>query len=888
MIKDVKPSRPSRPEPTGRTYAEFLVRKFSEEAKKQIDRENAEKIKEPEGGEFVKWLNELSKKELAVAGGKGANLAEMYNMNLPVPRAFVVTAQAYAYFIKSTRIDEKIYAILNRIDVNNTAELEDSAKEIQKVIISAQMPVKIQDEVIESYDTLNLDSEMLKREDISMDALNILRISKEPEFVAVRSSATTEDLGTASFAGQQETFVNVKGNAELLESVKKCWASLFTARAIYYRQKRGFKHVKAEIAVIVQRMVNSDKSGVIFTINPLNNKNEIVIEAVFGLGEGIVSGAIEPDQYLMSKPDLRLTSKHISRKEIFITRTADGKTVKMQLPEIKKNQQVLTESEMKQLANYSLRLEEHYNHPQDIEFGVEAGRCYILQTRPVTTKAKVEEARDIKATLLSQGLAASPGIASGKVKIVYNLIDLEKVMKGDVLVTKMTNPDMVVTMQRAAAIVTDEGGSTAHAAIVSREMGIPCVVGTKNATQKLKDGMEITVDGTSGKVYEGRVEGVTYERVKVNPIVKTRTKIKVITDLPEYAERAAEAKVDGIGLLRLEGIIAGAKKHPMQYLKENRVHEYEELIFNGVKRIVEHFTGHECWVRTSDIRTDEFNDLPGAPRIERNPMLGMHGIRASLKYPGLFKAELRALKRVADLNIAKIGVMMPQVISVEEIQETKKLMQELDMHNVVLGIMVETPAAVELMDKMCEQKIHFASMGTNDLTQFTLAIDRGNEQLQALYNEMNPAVLRMASHVINVCKKYGVKSSICGQAGSNPEMARFLVQRGIDSISVNADAAHEISKIVQEEETKLEDEKKREHATVQERLKEFKEKVEKSEEEKEHKKEEKEKELEEIEQHKKPSDIPSFITEEEQINKELGVKEGGEEWEEAEEQLDIF
>jgi len=775
-----------------KTYAESLVEKFSRanQTEKKQKSEFDEDI-------FIKWLTELGKDDIPIAGGKGANLGEMFNAGMPVPPAFVITAQSYDYFLKENNLYDKIKNIIKQIDVNNTQELEEKAKEIRGMVAEAEMPSELQDAIVEAYNTLNIDAEVMKT--AAKDALGIMKVAAEPCFVAVRSSATTEDLGSSSFAGQQETFLNVKGNGELISSVKKCLASLFTARAIFYRAKRGFEHEKYLIAVVVQRMINSDKSGVIFTINPLDDKEEIIVEAVFGLGEGIVSGTIMPDHYVVNKKSIAVIEKSIGIKELMFTRDSSGKTFTQPLLPLQRREQVLTESEIKQLSNCSLEIESHYNHPQDIEFAIEAGRIYIVQTRPITTMGKKEEKREINAVSILNGLPASPGIASGVVRIVYTMNDLNKIQQGDILVTKMTNPDMVVSMQKASAIVTDEGGATAHAAIVSREIGIPCVVGTKKATSLLKDGMIVTVNGFDGRVYEGKLNSENVS-VEILPVVKTRTKIKVLVELPDFAERAAKTEADGIGLVRLEGIIASAKKHPLQYLKENKIEEYEELIFNGLSRIAKFFQGKSMWIRTSDIRSDEFQDLEGSPSVEKNPMLGVHGIRASLKYPELFKAELRAIKKISEQG-AIIGIMFPQIISIDEVIRAKAIVNELNM-NVEFGVMIETPAAVEIIDELCKE-INFISFGTNDLTQYTLAIDRGNESLQDMYDEMHPAVLLQISKVINSCKKHGVKSSICGQAGSKPEMARFLVKSGIDSISVNADAANEISKIVAEIEQEI-------------------------------------------------------------------------------------
>jgi pyruvate,water dikinase len=755
------------------------------------EKESAEKI------DFVKWFSEMNKDSGSVAGGKGANLSEIYNLKVPVPPGFVVTAQAYDYFIKKAGLDKKIRDILDKIDYQDTKQLDDSTKKIRDLIVKSNFPAEMQEEILEAYE--NLDT---KNIDLAKgSARDILSTSSEPIFVAVRSSATTEDLAEASFAGQQESYVNIKGNEQLIEAIKKCFASLFTSRATYYRNKQGFKYEQSSLAVVIQRMVDSQKSGVIFSKDPTTGDNHVVMEAVFGLGEGIVSGSITPDKYIVS-PKLEVLDVKLSNKKIAFTRNAAGGKQVVKLNPEKAGMQVLTDYEIKRLADIALKLEEHYGKPQDLEFAIEGENIFIVQTRPITTLGKEvkEEVKELQGVIVLKGLAASQGIASGKVKIVHEMEDLSKVKDGDVLVTEMTNPDMVVTMQRACAIVTDEGGLTAHAAIVSREMGIPCVVGTEEATTKLKEGEVITVDGFSGNVYKGKVgEEVSKEVLEVS--AKTKTKIKVMVDLPSFAKRAAKTGVRQVGLTRIEGIIAESGKHPNYFLENNNVKDYEEIVYKGVSEIAKYFD--EIWVRTSDIRSDEYENLQGAPKEkEANPMLGMHGIRYSLKHPELLKAELMALKRVSDEG-KTIGVLLPQLILVEELRAVKKMLKEIDFIKAKRGVMIETPAAVQLINELCDEGIHFISFGTNDLTQYILAVDRGNEEVQDLYNEMHPAILHQLEYVVRVCNRRNVESSICGQAGSKKEMVKFLVERGIHSISVNADSAKEISDYVAEIEAKM-------------------------------------------------------------------------------------
>ncbi len=753
----------------------------------------------PSGGSgFIKWFSELSNKDVSIAGGKGASLAEMYNSKFPIPPGFVITAQAYSYFIEKSGIIEKMKEKLAGLDIEETEKLENAAKEIREMIANSDMPPEMESEINEAYDIIGSDKSSIAG--ATKTALDILKHSYEPPFVAVRSSATTEDLVEASFAGQQESFLNVKGKSELIRKVKECMASLFTARAVYYREKKGFGQEKAQLAVVVMKMINSDKSGVIFSRNPITMDNTIMMEAVWGLGEGIVSGRIKPDNYIVDGDVLntfKLLDTKLAEKKVAITRSSSGENQIVKLTPERAKQQVLNNYEVKMLAIYAKQLEEHYKKPQDIEFAIEGKDIYIVQSRPITTLGKErKDTKEIGGEVLLSGLGASPGVDSGTVRIVYEIGDLKKVKKGDVLVTEMTNPDMVVTMQKATAIITDEGGITSHAAIVSREMGIPAVVGTGDATKKLKDGDIVTVDGNNGKVYLGKGEK---KIVEVNQIVPTKTKIKVIVDLPDFADRAALSGAKAVGLTRLEGIIAESGKHPFYYAKKDDYADYVKIIYEGIKRIAQPF--EEVWVRTSDIRSDEYRNLDGAPKeVEGNPMLGNHGIRFGLKNPGVLKSEIEAAIKVArEFPEKKIGIMMPQVINLSELKETKKYASEMGMpENFKIGIMVETPAAVQIINDLCAEGISFISFGTNDLTQYILAIDRNNSEVQYIYDEMNPAVLSAISYVIRRCKKFGVETSVCGQSGSREDMVGFLVKEGIDSISVNADAAEKISKLVAE------------------------------------------------------------------------------------------
>jgi len=757
----------------------------------------------------IAWLKDLSKNSIPEVGGKGANLGEMFNSNFPIPNAFAVTAQAYKYFLDSTGIQEKIEKFLSNLNVEDTKSLEEASEKIQDLILSVKIPEDLRKEILEAYSHLDIHNELI---DKATAALHFIKAGRDAPFVAVRSSATAEDLPEASFAGQQETFLNVKGTEQILQAIHECWASLYTARAIYYREKNNFEHSKVLIAVIVQKMVNSTKAGVMFTINPSTNEEEVVIEASYGLGDAVVSGSVSPDQYRVDKTNLKVKDIKINKKEWYLYRDPNtGRTAKRFLNEERANSQVLTESEIRKLATIAMHIEDHYKKPQDIEFAIEDNMVYIVQTRPITTVKKIsekvanrEESQLKEENLIGTGIPASPGIASGPVKIIHELTDIQKIQQGDVLVAEMTNPDYVPAMKKASAIVTDEGGMTSHAAIVSREMGIPAIVGTKDATKALKEGEEITIDGSTGKIYSGFTKVEQKKEIEIpTEIPETKVKVKVNLDMADFAEKASLFQPDGIGLMRLEFIIAKNKTHPVKYIKENRDEEYTIILIREIEQIIKYFKDKPVWIRTSDIRTDEYRDLDGGQNEadESNPMMGMHGIRRSLQIPRLLKAELKAVKYFKDRGYDKVGVMLPMITHLEQIEKVKIMMKELEMENVDLGVMIETPAACFIIHEICkDEKIKFISIGSNDLTQFTLGVDRNNADVQDLYNEMHPSVLRLMKKVIKVANMNNVISSICGQAGSNEQMAKYLTECGIDSISTNIDAITKIRNVVAETE----------------------------------------------------------------------------------------
>lgn len=751
---------------------------------------------------YILWLDQIKKEDFNLVGGKAYNLGIIAQLKLPVPDAFIVTTKAFDEFLETTGIKGQVQKLIEECDVENTQQLLETSDKIKKLIVSQDIPVKIKSEIIEAYKGLSFSNKIINEQ-----ALKLIAAGREFALVAVRSSATAEDLPQFSFAGQQMTYLNVKGIKDLVDSVKKCWASLYEPRAIFYRAKSGITN--ASISVIVQRMINSEKSGVMFTVNPATGEDNIIIEACWGLGETLVQGEVEPDRYSVSK-DGEILDKKIGKKiRRRIRDFATDRTVEVPVPKNLIDAQVLTDEEVLKLAEYGILLEKHYGRAQDIEFAIENNRIYIVQTRAVTTEAKKEEIK-VRGEPILRGLGSSPGIATGNVKIVYSLQDLTKVQQGDILVTRMTSPDMVVTMSKCAAIITDEGGVTCHASIVGREMGLPVIVGTQTATKTLHDGQLVTVDAYHGLVYAGKVEiekPLPKEKIELPEGISTVTQIKVnlafaLDNLEEIAK-----KTDGVGLLRIEHMIIKSGIHPAKLIKEGKSEEYIRILMNGIREIAKPFAGKPVWVRTLDARSDEFRNLEGGEEEpkEDNPMLGWHGIRRSLDEPELLKAEFEAVKRLHEEGLTNVHIMLPFVISVDEFRRAREIAEEVGLQDdIKIGIMVETPASALSIERFCREGIDFISFGSNDLAQLTLGIDRNNAKIAKLFSEIHPAMKKQFKYVIRVCKKYGVESSICGEAPSNiPEIVEFLVKEGITSLSVNVDAIDKVRSQVYKIERKL-------------------------------------------------------------------------------------
>ncbi|MCS7129882.1 MAG: pyruvate, water dikinase [Archaeoglobaceae archaeon] len=737
----------------------------------------------------ILWLSDVDKNDIPVVGGKAANLGELLRIEIPVPEGFVVDARTFKDFINRANLKDKIYSILQNLNVENTEELNRVSEEIRRMISKAKMPEDVEKEIRRAYKELGNGKDV---------------------YVAVRSSATAEDLPDASFAGQQDTYLNVKGEEEVVNKVKECWGSLFTPRAIYYRVQKGFRHEDVSIAIVVQKMVNSEKSGVMFTSHPVTGEKVCIIEAVFGLGEAIVGGLVTPDTYVYDRLKKKLVEVKIAEKKFMIVRKNGND--KVELGERGK-ERVLSDLEIKRLVDLGEIIEEHYGKPQDVEWAIEGGEVYIVQSRPVTTIKTKEEKIEVEETgkILLKGLGASPGIAVGEVRIVQSEKDISKVKEGDILVAVMTTPDMVPAMKRSAAIVTDEGGMTCHAAIVSRELGVPAVVGTKNATDVLKDGMVVTVDGEKGIVYLGRLEVSKKEEAKATPIsapIITATEVKVNISLPDAAEKVArETNADGVGLFRIEHMVLSLDKHPMKFIKDGEIDKYVELIYNEMKKVLKAFYPKPVWIRTIDAPTDEFRAMEGGEDepVEANPMLGFRGIRRDLAEEMHLRAEMRAIKRLIDEGYTNVGIMLPLIVSPEEIRRAKSVAIEegIPLEKIDFGIMVETPAAALIIEDLIKEGIDFISLGTNDLTQYTLAVDRNNENVAYLYDETHPAVMKLIERTIKICKEHGVKTSICGQAGSYPHVVEKLVEMGIDSVSANPDMVHKIREVVARAERRI-------------------------------------------------------------------------------------
>jgi len=779
---------------------------------------------------YVLWFEEIDKNDLALVGGKSANLGELTKAGIPVPPGFAVTSYAYKEFLERTGLKSKIGEALK--DVANSKDpkmFEDVSARIRRIIEEEEVPEDIAKAIIENYKKL------------------CEKIGKANVPVAVRSSATAEDLPGASFAGQQDTFLNVEGEEEVLLKVKKCWSSLFTPRAIFYRQEKGIDHDKVLMSVVVQKMVNAKAAGVMFTIHPVTGEEDkIVIEGSWGLGESVVSGSVTPDTYVVDKRTLRIVEKKIAEKTHEVVRDpSSGLTIKVEVPPERRKAPCLTDEEVVKLAELALKIEQHYGHPQDIEWAIDRDmeppeNIFIVQSRPETVwslkRKRMTERPEVKVgekRIIVKGLPASPGIWAGKAKVIKSIKEASEMMeKGDILVTTMTSPDWVPYMKLAGAIVTDEGGMTCHAAIVSRELGIPAIVGTGNATKVMRSGEEYTVDATTGVVYEGIVEELIREKaeevkaavsqqIKIMPsaehFIPTGTRIYMNLGVPEKIVEYANLPFDGIGLMRIEFILSShIGEHPLYLLDMGEEDKFVNKLAEGIAMVARQVHPRPVVVRFSDFKSNEYKELKGGEKYEpeeRNPMLGYRGVSRyiSPQYEEAFRLECRAIKKVRDeWGLKNVWVMLPFVRTTWEVEKVLQIMKEEGLErgkDFKIWIMAEVPSVIFMADEFCKYVDGF-SIGSNDLTQLILGVDRDSEIMPKLdpryFDERDPAVLRAISHLIKVAHKHGATVSICGQGPSYLEdFVEWLVRQGIDSISVNPDAVIRVRHLVAQVERKI-------------------------------------------------------------------------------------
>ncbi len=795
----------------------------------------------PKEKRFVLWLEEVTKDDVVLVGGKNANLGEMIRAGIPVPPGFAVTAYAYKYFLDKTGLGEKIYAMLRDLDVNDKKALDEVTSKIRQMIKETPMPPEVEEEIRKAYRELS----------------SRLNIEPSKLRVAVRSSATAEDMPEASFAGQQETYLNVYGEDVVVKRVKDCWASLFTARATFYRVAQGIPHEKALMSVTVQKMVNSRSAGVMFTLHPVTGDTSvIVIEGAWGLGEAVVGGKVTPDEWVVDKQTLEIKERKINRKNIAIVFNPEkGANEAIKLPDPRyplfdPEKPSLSDEEVKRIAELGNLIEKHYGRAMDIEWAVDMDlpfpqNVFIVQARPETVwsvrKEKEEKKAVVKgekivrlaeARVLVRGLPASPGVGAGVARVIFDPHgkEAQEFREGDILVTKMTDPDWVPLMKKAAAIVTDEGGMTSHAAIVSRELGIPCIVGTGNATEVIKTGTEVTVDGSRGVVYEGIVEelvkpkeevagatvsvGISPEQLlPLYPV--TATKIYMNLGEPDAIERYKDLPFDGIGLMRIEFIITDwVQYHPLALIEEGRGEFFVDKLAEGIAKVAQAIYPRPVVVRFSDFKTNEYRGLKGGEKFEpeeRNPMIGWRGVSRYIhpKYEPAFRLEVRAIRKVREeMGLTNVWVMLPFVRTTWEVERALEIMEEEGLRrgkDFKVWAMAEVPSIVFLADRFAEYVDGF-SIGSNDLTQLVLGADRDSTILADMgyFDERDPAVLAAIKMLIEKAHSKGATVSICGQAPSvYPEIVEFLVENGIDSISVNPDAVIPTRRLVASIERKI-------------------------------------------------------------------------------------
>lgn len=769
---------------------------------------------------FLLWFDQLERKDVAIAGGKSSSLGELTShVDVPVPYGFATTACAYRYFFEKTGLYEEIKNLIAGLDVDNSAQLREVCAKIRQAIMDKEMPQDLQDLIAEAYEELGK------------------KVGQADPFVAVRSSATAEDLPDASFAGQQDTYLNVKGAATIVAKVKECYASCFTDRAVYYREKQGFDHLDVALSAAVQMMVFSKAAGVMFTVNVATGDDKnILIEGAWGLGEYVVQGTVTPDNYTINKATGEIIEKNVNGQDVKLVRKATGDCEEVMVPLDEQNEQKLTDAQIKELAECAKKIEAHYGCYMDMEWGVDErdNKVYILQARPETVWSrrnkenggapKEEKKVTTDRKVIVKGLPASPGNVAGRVHVILDPSRIDEFKEGEILVTEMTAPDWVPAMKKAKAIVTDSGGMTCHASIVSRELGIPCIVGTKSrgeaATTTIPDGIDVTIDATHGVVYEGIIEEPKAEQPAAQQVVAaaeyfppTGTKIYMNLGDPELAEKYSSLPCDGIGLMREEFIwTTYIHEHPLYLIKIGQPEKVVDQLAEGIRQVCQAMAPRPVTLRFSDFKSSEYRDLKGGDEFEPyepSALLGWRGASRYYdpKYIEAFKLECLAVRKVREeFGLKNLNVMIPFCRNVEECEKVVAIMADCGLRrgkDFKVWLMAEIPSNIILADQF-NNYVDGYSIGSNDLTMLVLGCDRDNDTVSHIYDERNLAVRRAIRHLIDVAHKGGKTVSICGQAPSvYPEFCEFLIKSGIDSMSVNPDTVKFTKKLAAQIEQRI-------------------------------------------------------------------------------------